>query len=259
MKYRATFLTFLFGDYEKMHEVAVKTPNCDYVLVTDNKDLKSNTWNIKYVDNPHPEDNFYMCWEVRYNPFKYIDTDIVIRIDGSMECSGDFTKVLDYFEEGGYDTAVCIHPTRNNIYEERCAWVQHRGYPIEQANKVLTFMAMLEGYDVKAPNGLIQLNFAIQRNTKIINTSNQFTRALLTYLAPEDKLEERLDQDIYTFVLNKYFRNMKVLPLSQDIAISGVYFNWYAHNSDNKMNKGDSIYCQPYLFGEPINTVYLGE
>ena len=54
MKHRATFLTFLFGNYEKMHEVAVKTPNCDYVLVTDNKDLKSNTWNIKYVDNPHP-------------------------------------------------------------------------------------------------------------------------------------------------------------------------------------------------------------
>ena len=176
-----------------------------------------------------------------------------------MECSGDFTKVLNYFEEGGYDTAVCMHPTRNNIYQERLAWVQQRNYPVEQANKVLSFMAMSEGYDVKAPNGLIQLNFAIQRNNKIINTSNQFTRALLTYLAPEDKLEERLDQDIYTFVLNKYFRNMKVLPLSQDIAISGVYFNWYAHNSDNKMNKGNLIYCQPYLFGEPINTIYLGE
>ena len=117
MKHRATFLTFLFGNYEKMHEVAVKTPNCDYVLVTDNKDLKSNTWNIKYVDNPHPEDNFYMCWEVRYNPFKWVDTDIVVRIDGSMECSGDFTKVLDYFEKGGYDTAVCMHPSRNNIYQ----------------------------------------------------------------------------------------------------------------------------------------------
>ena len=61
MKHRATFLTFLFGDYEKMNEVAHKKQNCDYVLSKDNKYLKSNTWNIKYVNNPHPKHNFYMC------------------------------------------------------------------------------------------------------------------------------------------------------------------------------------------------------
>ena len=259
MKHRATFLTFLFGNYEKMHEVAVKTPNCDYVLVTDNKDLKSNTWNIKYVDNPHPEDNFYMCWEVRYNPFKWVDTDIVVRIDGSMECSGDFTKVLNYFEEGGYDTAICMHPTRNNIYQERLAWVQQRNYPVEQANKVLSFMAMAEGYDVKKNIGLFQYNFMIQRKNKVNLDLNRMTLSLCKYLAPEGKEIDRLDQTIGSFVINKYFNKLKVLPVSQGVAISGKYFKWYAHNSNKQLYVGNFEYCQPFLFGEPINTIYMME
>ena len=258
MKHRATFLTFLFGDYEKMHEVAVKTPNCDYVLVTDNKDLKSNTWNIKYADNPHTEDNFYMCWEVRYNPFKWVDTDIVIRIDGSMECSGDFTKVLDYFEEGGYDTAVCMHPTRNNIYEERCAWVQHRGYPIEQANKVLSFMAIMEGYDVKNYKGLYQMNLQIERKNTVNLLANEMTRTLLKYLAADGKQTERCDQDVFSFIINKYFSNIKILPVSQLVSTSGKYFRWCSHGTD-KAFADDGNYNQPYLFNKPINTVYVFE
>ena len=259
MKHRATFLTFLFGDYEKMHEVAVKTPNCDYVLVTDNKDLKSNTWNIKYVDNPHPEDNFYMCWEVRYNPFKYVDTDIVIRIDGSMGVAGNLDYLVDYFNKNNYDICLEMHPTRMNQYDEYVAWVQQRNYPLEQANKVLSFMAMAEGYDVKKNIGLYQYNFMIQRKNKANLDLNRMTLSLCKYLAPEGKQIDRLDQTIGSFVINKYFNKLKVLPVSQGVAISGKYFKWYAHNSNKQLYVGNFEYCQPFLFGEPINTIYMME
>ena len=258
MKYRASFLTYIVGDYEKVQEIDVKTPDCQYVLVTDNKELKSDTWDIKYVDNPYPEDPFWLCYEIRFNPFKYVDSDVVVRIDGSMKCTGDFTYVLDYFEDGGYDTLLCAHPTRYNMYDERVAWVNQRQFPVKQAEKVLGFINNAEGYDVKNVKGLFQMNFQILRNNKINNDANFMTLAFLKYLADDGKQIERVDQDIYTFVVQKYFNNMKILLSSQYIGMTGKYFLWMAHHTDNPMTHNSSYDCQPYLFNEPVNTVYLG-
>ena len=45
MKY--TVLTYIFGgNYERVHEVKVKDPNADYILVTDDPTLTSKTWRV---------------------------------------------------------------------------------------------------------------------------------------------------------------------------------------------------------------------
>lgn len=258
MKYRASFLAYIVGDYEKVQEIEVKTPDCQYVLVTDNKELKSDTWDVRYVDNQHPEDAFDLCYEIRFNPFKYVDSDVVVRIDGSMKCTGDFTYVLDYFENGNYDTLLCAHPTRDNIYDERVAWVQTRQFPIKQAEKVLWFIQNVEGYDVKNVKGLFQMNFQILRNNKINNDANFMTLAFLKYLADEGKCVERVDQDIYTFVVQKYFQNMNILLSSQYIGMTGKYFLWMAHHTDTPMTYNSANDCHPYLFNKPVDTIYLG-
>ena len=120
-------------------------------------------------------------------------------------------------------------------------------------------MAMSEGYDVKKNIGLYQYNFMIQRKNKVNLDLNRMTLSLCKYLAPEGKEIDRLDQTIGSFVINKYFNKLKVLPVSQGVAISGKYFKWYAHNSNKQLYSGNYEYCQPFLFGEPINTVYMME
>ena len=40
---RYTVITYIFGNYEKVHEVLEKDPEADYVLVTDNPNLHSDT------------------------------------------------------------------------------------------------------------------------------------------------------------------------------------------------------------------------
>ena len=35
-------LTYIIGDYEKVHEIKEKSPNAEYILVTDNKELTSS-------------------------------------------------------------------------------------------------------------------------------------------------------------------------------------------------------------------------
>lgn len=257
-EYKYSVLTYNVGGYEILHELEYKDEDVEYVYVTDDRSITSSTWNVVYVDNPHPEDNFDLCYQVRFHPFDYVHSDIVIRIDGSMVVTGNLDKIIEEFNRDGYDIALEIHPTRSVMYDEYVAWVQQRNYPIEQANKCLGFMNMAEGYNVKEIKGLYQYNFMIQRKNKVNEDINRMTFALIKYLAPEGKQIERLDQTIGSFVINKYFNNIKALPLSQRVCTSGVYFRWCAHGSDKSFTDNYE-YAQPYMFNQPINTIYVGE
>lgn len=257
-KYKCAVLSFIVGDYEQIHEVEYKTPDFQYVMVTDNTALTSTTWEVKYVENLHPEDAFDLCWKVRYNPFDYVDADVVIKIDGSMGVCGDLNYIVDHFNKEQYDIALEMHPTRNDMISEYQAWVNQRNFPVEQANKCLNLMNA-NGYDVRNDKGLFQYNFMIQRKNAVNLQLNATTLKLLHDIAPEGKQVDRLDQTLGSFIINKYFNYMKVLPVSQTIALSGKYFKWYPHGSSTPFTYGNYEYCQPYLFGQPVNTIYMME
>ncbi len=49
---RYTVLTYIFNGYEQVHEVGEKDFDADYVLVTDDPNLKSETWRVIYDPMP---------------------------------------------------------------------------------------------------------------------------------------------------------------------------------------------------------------
>ena len=59
MKY--SVLTFIFGDYEIVREIKEPSPDAEYILVTDNHNLKSDTWKIVY--DKDLEDSNITTWE----------------------------------------------------------------------------------------------------------------------------------------------------------------------------------------------------
>lgn len=245
-------LTYNIGGYEIIHEIEEKSDRAEYIYVTDDKTITSSTWTVVYVENEHPDDNFDLCYKIRFNPFDYVHTDVVVRIDGSMGINKNLDSIVDFFNNG-FDLCVCIHPTRSNLYDEYVAWVQQRGYDVKQAERILSFIQYMEGYDVKKNSGLYQYNFMIQRkNAKNLNL-NRMTLDLLYYLAPEGKEIERVDQTVGSFVLNKYFSDMKVLPVDHRL-FDKSYFTWYAHGSNTPLNCGYES-STPYMFGEEITTM----
>ena len=242
-------LTYIVGDYEHPHEIAEKSERAEYILVTDNRSITSSTWTVVYVDNPHPEDPFYLCYQIRFNPFDYVHTDTVVRIDGSMGIVGSLDPVIDKFDEGGYDILLCIHPTRSDLYSEYMTWVNRRGYPESQARRILDFIG--KGYDVKAKNGLYQYGFMIQRKNEKNTLLNSVTLDHLLKLAPEGKWIERIDQTIGSYLLNRYFSDMKVLAIDEDF-FNGNIIRLYSHGTDKPISCGRS--SNPILFGKKIKT-----
>ena len=226
--YKYAVLTYLFGSYDKLHPIITKTPDTQYVLVTDNRNLVSDDWTIVYKDFPTDND-FDKCLYVRYHPFEFVNADIVLRIDASVQVRDDLTRIFQDFEKGDSQLAVHIHPTRYTVYDELVAWVQQRGMDIDEANKVIQFMTQYEGYNVKDYKHLIQLSWSMEKNTPAIQRLDELTYAWNKYLG--NNSDFRCDQCVFSFVVAKYFNQLPMDVWDMRI-LFGKYFLWYPHNSD---------------------------
>lgn len=257
MKY--SVLTYIMGDGEIVHEIKEKDPEAEYIMVTDNANLTSSTWDVVY-DESLSGTVFNKVFQVRYHPFDYVHNDIVIKIDGAMEVKGNLQPIVAKFAKDNYEVSLLFHPTRSVLYDEYVAWVQHRQYPIEQANKVLSFLAQFEGYDVKNYKGLYQLNFSIQKNDKVNSDINRMTYAYCKFLAPTttnvDNDIDRLDQTIFSFVINKYFNQVPVMFWDERLCHS-QFFTWYPHNSNIPFAFGGvKDLSKPYAFNKPYHNQF---
>lgn len=256
MKYRYTVLTYNFGQYEIVREVEEKDPEAEYILVTDDRQLVSNTWNVIYDQNLDGLKPFDQVLNVRYNWFKYSNTDICVRVDGSIWVKKSLKPLIDIFEEGQYDISLMPHPMRDNFIDEYKAWVDIRGYSKEQAQKCIEFMRS-KGYDFDY-KGLFQLNFSIQRRNAVSEEMNSITWSYLKELG-ENGAMERIDQIPFSFVVNTLYSKIKVLPVSEQI-VRSYYMQWYEHNSivpNLNMFYDFSKDNERFMFNQKVKCLYL--
>ena len=226
---RYTVLTYIFGNYEKVHEVREKDPDADYVLVTDDLELTSDTWRIVHDADLRWLTVWEKCYCVRFNPFKYTNSDIIVRLDGSIGINRPLKPLVDEFNQGEYDRCLMIHPTRDNIPDEYQAWIDIREYPEAQARHCMAIMQHL-GYDLSR-KGLYQGCFEIVRFNRVNTIINTLTHGLLRYAATDGHIE-RVNQTWLSMVVNHLFDGqLKVMPVTEDI-LHGELMTWYQHNSD---------------------------
>ena len=117
MKY--SVLCYIINNYEHVHEVLEKDPDAEYILVTDDKDLKSSTWNVVYDESLLSlPSTFDRCYSIRFNVFKYCHTQICVYIDGNVQINKPLTPLLDKFENEKYDMCLMPHPLRHDFISE---------------------------------------------------------------------------------------------------------------------------------------------
>lgn len=222
-------------------------PLAEYIYITDNKSITSNTWTIKYVDLNENDDLWDFCYDVRFNPFNYVNSDVLLRIDASIRINSDITPMINTFNEGKYDAGVLIHQKRQTLYDEYIAWVNTRNYPIEQAWKCMSFLSN-ENYDVFNYKGLYAETIVLMKNSKFTKDWNRMSYTFLKLLSDNENTIERLNQAISSFVLNKYFNDKKILPLDSDMLLANNHLAWYGHNCNIQLNSIRE--CEPYLFNK---------
>lgn len=254
-KPRYSVLTYIMGvGYEILRDVLEKDPDAEYICVTDDPDLKSDTWTVVCdVDLKNSDYSpFERVLRVRYNPFKYVHSDICIRVDGSIQVRKPLTKLIDIFEGGAYDLSFIPHPVYN-ILDEYNNWRTLRGLSLNDCERAIMNMTY-DGYDFNY-KGNIHLIFSICRNT---DEQNRLNREVFEYTKKCGNMfgVHRVDQCILAFVLNKRYNHLKVLPLS----IKFIYTEWllgYYHNSpyyhiEPYMKESLLEKDVQWLFNEPV-------
>ncbi|MDO4931326.1 MAG: hypothetical protein Q4E63_01545 [Prevotellaceae bacterium] len=246
---RYSILTFIFGRYEQIREVQNIDPEAEYILVTDDKELKSDTWNIFYDTRLDELSVIDKCYYVRYHPFEYCNTDICFRIDGSIKIKDSLADIINVFEETVSDIMIMLNPVHNYLHKDYKQWIETRGYPKEAADRAMTLMNNL-GYNMSY-KGYYQIGVSIERKNKRTRDLNDITYSILNYLGTENQIE-RFDQPIWSFVLNKFFeKTLRVMPVTEYLITCSKYLQWCVHNSGTPIPFKTEM-KPPYLFNELV-------
>lgn len=252
MDIKYSVLTFNFGGYENFREIKpeVYNPNVEYVYLTDNRDITSTTWNVKYLDIPSEcLSTFEFVYKLRYSPFDYVTNDVVLIIDGSVEINMDLGFLIQHFIDNGYEYAVMPHQEVNTSIQQYLQWAYLRIWDLPQLEKAIKFLND-QNYDVINYKGQYLATVQIQKKSSFTNQLNALTYQfckMIGDIEPKSRLGiERIDQIILSFVLNKWFSDKKVLALNSDM-LNGNEFTWYDHSSDSPPRNVKRI-VKPYLF-----------
>lgn len=246
-----------FNDYEIMREPKEVDPECEYIYVTDNPKYQNETkvWKV-IVDKMDGLSAFDKVFTVRYNPFKYCTTDTVIEMDGSIQIYKKLDQLYNDFTASGCELGVIVHPLRFSITKEYEIWKMCRKYPEEQKQKCLKAMTAM-GYDFNY-KGLYEMTVRIVKKTDRNKMIDEATFELLKKLGG-DKID-RLDQPVYSFLLNHLYNDTSVFPMSEQI-IHSDYMKWCLHRKTNvnPMLANTDIRNEGFLFNKLVKLYKLYE
>ena len=240
-------ITFNFNNYETFKEPIEIDSECEYIYITDNIKLKSNKWKIIIDESLNSKSVFEKCFYVRYNLFKYTDMPVAIYMDGSFQIYKSLRLIYDAFIKSEADLGICVHPYRNEIFPEYAIWVNTRNYPIENVRKAMKIMAELN-YPTHY-KGLYQAGMRICKNTLLNkNIDSEVFDTLKKMSTP--KLFERLDQTIYSIILNsKYENKIKIFPFAQQVFQSN-FIRWKIHGTNKNHPAPIGNYKTGFVFNK---------
>lgn len=236
-----SILTYVFDDYELLREPLSVENNVEYVAITDNRDLKSDVWNIIVDDKLSSMSPFDKTFYVRYHPFEYVHSNVVFIIDGSMLVKGDFTEIYERFEAEQSEIGVMINDEYETVINYMQGWVDLNHYDLEKANNHLNTIKNM-GYNMDY-KGVFFTGFRILRNCKAANDLNRYVYALLKMVSSTEVIE-RFDEPYYTFAINMFFTDAKLFPYSNNMIMDSKYCRLYPHKRD------DNFYIKNYLIEE---------
>ncbi len=158
--------TCITGNYDRLKEIKYREKNIDYICFTNNKEIKSNDWNIKYIDEDL--DNLTLARKLKILGHQYLkEYNINVWIDGAIEILKPISEFLkDCCDFNRYDIIGFNHKFRNCIYDEMKECVQVNKETVENALKLEKFL-IKEKYPKN--NGLIESTVLVRKNIDEIN------------------------------------------------------------------------------------------
>lgn len=198
------------GTYDLLKDPTVITPGWKYVCYTNNKDLKSDVWEIFYM-------NLQDVKQVRkvkiITPFEY---DICIWVDASIEIQCN----LDDFVRDYHSTYFTImrHPYRNCTYMEAEACIQRRK---DNADVIKQQMEYYRQQRLPHNSGMVASGLIIRNNCKQVKDFCEKWWSEVSNFSRRDQLS-------FNYTLYKNPIKLTLIPYE---VLTKEFFLYLHHNS----------------------------
>lgn len=249
--YRYTVISYVFNNYDKLNEIKDVGNDVRYLLITDNKKLKSKTWEIHHYTEYECLQQFSDVWAImyyiRFHPFEFCDTYVSIYLDASICINKPLDKLYNDFMSSNAEYGLAIHPYRNNVYDELKAWQTGRGLPVAEVNA----QKKLFGKTQFNKMVLFQAGVLLRKRGKVSEAIDGLTWAFLRLTASGYSVA-RVDQTILSYVIATYMSSAKFFLFSQHI-LQSSYLTWYAHGTRQPITIDTRCHIVPTIFGVKVN------
>jgi hypothetical protein len=141
-------ITYLMGENDELLEPHYINETWDLVCFTNRKDIKSDTWNVVFVeDKENKMNNKRFANFFKFNPFQSLysafelNYDICITIDANVRIVNDLDKIVSFYCPTLFDMTLATHPIRNCVLAESNAIVgEKKRYPTNNGLYQTTIM-----------------------------------------------------------------------------------------------------------------------
>jgi hypothetical protein len=203
--------TAILGKYDLLKDPLVVTPGWKYFCFTNNKDLKSDVWDIVYM-------NLQTVKQVRriklLPPFEY---DLCIWVDASIEVSCN----LDHFvrdNHQGYFTLM-RHPHRDCVYTEAEACLKRNKDTPSVIREQIDKYRRLR---YPSNNGMVATGLLIRNNCKQV-------KDFCEHWWKEIEMHSKRDQLSFNFTAHQHPIKFTLISFS---VIEGSDFKLYLHHNN---------------------------
>lgn len=219
MKNKICIYTCITGNYDNLNEIKNKEKNIDYFCFTNNKKLKSNTWNIIYIDENIS--NILLARKIKILGHEIVNNyKTHVWIDAAIEFNKSINDFIKKYKEKDDDFVCFKHGERKSIMEEMQACLRFRKENISNIDKLKEFYKK-ENY--KYDNGLIESTVFIRNpNTEKVKETMNIWYDILKKYSTRDQLS--FNYAIFKSGLKVKYINEKVFH--------NEWFTWINHNSE---------------------------
>jgi len=167
---KTAVITYLMGQNDELLEPHYVNETWDLVCFTNRKDVKSDAWNVVFVeDKENGLNDKRFANYFKFNPFSSLyaafnfNYDICITIDANVRISKDLDRVVSFYCPSMYDMTLARHPLRNCVFAECNAIV---GEKKDSKEAVSHNIKHFEDQQYPPNNGLYQTTIMIWKNTQ---------------------------------------------------------------------------------------------
>ena len=225
MKNKIVLYTIITNNYDKLKEIPSKfiKKNIDYICLTDDETLTSNTFKIIKINTINNDKKLTQkYYKIVINDY-IKDYNISIYIDGKISINSDFYPLLSNLNN--YDLVVFQHYKRDCIYKEG-AVLLHPYKQIEVKENVLPIIQKLKNDNFPKKYGLADNCIMIRKHTNNIIKTMQLWYSLVKDYCQRDQL---------SFMYTIWKNNTKIKLLESKL--QGKYFKTSPHLKTKNINK----------------------